>query len=199
MKAFLLHSITEESVSVGKVNMNRRRFVKLGALTTVGALCPVSLFAEFNRLLLPTRHLSIFHIHTEERLDITYCNQGQYSQEALTKINHILRDHYNGEVKPIDVPLIDFLSAIAMKLEISSPFHIISGYRSPTTNGMLRKSGRNVARNSLHMQGKAVDISLPGCDLLSLRQTALDLNGGGVGYYPYRNFIHVDTGRVRFW
>jgi uncharacterized protein YcbK (DUF882 family) len=189
----------EENVRVGQVNMNRRRFIKFGALTTVAALCPVSLFAEFNRLLLPTRHLSIFHIHTKQRLDITYCNHGQYSQEALTKINHILRDHYNSEVKPIDARLIDFLSAIATKLETSSPFHIISGYRSPTTNTELRKRGRTVARNSLHMQGKAVDICLPGCDLLSLRQTALDLNGGGVGYYPYRNFIHVDTGRVRFW
>ena len=186
-------------MSVGQVNMNRRRFIKLGALTTVAAVYPVSLFAEFNRFLLPTRHLSVFHIHTEERLDITYCNQGQYSQEALTKINHIMRDHYNGEVKSINIPLIDFLSAIAMKLETSLPFHIISGYRSPTTNAMLRKRSRKVARNSMHMQGKAVDISIPGCDLLSLKQTALDLNVGGVGYYPYRNFIHVDTGRVRFW
>ena len=179
--------------------IDRREFLKLGVLAAVAGLSPVPAFGVPGRFPSSVRTLSFFNTHTGETLDAAYCIKGRYCPEALMRINHILRDHRTGEIAPIDPELLDLLHALSRKIGTRSPFHVISGYRSPATNAKLRRRSRNVATNSLHMEGKAVDICLPDRDLRSLRQAALDLSRGGVGFYPGPNFVHVDVGRVRFW
>lgn len=150
-----------------------------------------------------TRALSFVHTHTAEKLAIEYCCDGQYEPKALAKLNHLLRDFRTGEVKPIDPKLFDLLHELSTELGAEdAPYHIISGFRSPVTNQMLRARGgahTGVATTSLHMVGKAMDIRLPDVKLKSLREAAASLKRGGVGYYPSSNFVHVDTGRVRYW
>lgn len=179
--------------------IDRREFLKMGALAAVAGVSPARSFGALASVSPPVRRLSFFHTHTEETLDVAYCVRGRYCPEALQVINRILRDHRTGEIASIDPGLLDLLHALSRRVGTPSPFHIISGYRSPVTNARLRDRSRNVARYSLHMAGKAVDIRLPDCDLGSLRQAALDLKRGGVGFYPGSNFVHVDVGRVRFW
>ena len=145
------------------------------------------------------RSLSFYHEHTQETLTIDYFKQGMYSKKALGKINYFLRDFRSGDIHPISTDLIDMLYVISRDLRISRPFHIISGYRSPLTNGLLRKKKRNVAKHSYHMFGKAVDIKLPGMRLDKLRHAAMKLKAGGVGYYPDSAFVHVDVGPIRYW
>jgi uncharacterized protein YcbK (DUF882 family) len=179
--------------------IDRREFLKLGVLAAVAGFSPVPAFGVAERFSSSVRTLSFFNTHTGETLDATYCIRGRYCPETLLRINHILRDHRTGEIAPIDPDLLDLLHALSWKVGTRSPFHIISGYRSPGTNAKLHARSRNVATNSLHMEGKAVDICLPDRDLRSLRQAAQDLSRGGVGFYPGPNFVHVDVGRVRFW
>ena len=146
------------------------------------------------------RSLSFYQTHTGERLTITYQVNGNYEPEALKKINHIMRDHRNNKEHPIDPKLIDYLFDLLTAVNNHGKVHIISGYRSPDTNKMLRSQGEGgVAKGSLHMQGKALDCRLPGTDTKTLRETALSMKRGGVGYYPDLDFIQIDTGRVRFW
>lgn len=150
----------------------------------------------------PIRALSFVHTHTAERMEIAYAVGGQYQADALAQLNHLLRDFRTGEVKPIDPKLFDLLHELTMELGNDTPFHIISGYRSPHTNRMLQARGganTGVASKSLHMVGKAMDIRVPDVKLKTLREAAADLKRGGVGYYPSSNFVHVDTGRVRYW
>ncbi|HHO59512.1 MAG TPA: DUF882 domain-containing protein, partial [Thiotrichales bacterium] len=104
-----------------------------------------------------------------------------------------------GDIHPMDTDLLDLLVTLNHKLGGKQPFQIISGYRSPKTNAALHRKSNGVAVRSLHMQGKAIDIRLPGCKLAELRRAALNCRRGGVGYYPKSNFVHVDTGRVRHW
>ena len=145
------------------------------------------------------RRLALHNLHTGERVRATYWDGQQFIPESLDQINRVLRDHRSGEVYPMEAGLLDLLHRLADTVDASNPFEVISGYRSPATNTNLRKNTGGVARNSLHMQGKAIDIRLPGCNLAQLRKAALALRGGGVGYYPKSGFIHVDTGRVRRW
>ena len=145
------------------------------------------------------RQLAFHNTHTGERLKVTYWESGRYQRDALREINHVLRDHRRNEVRRIDKNLLDQLFIVRKKLGTSRPMHVISGYRSPKTNAMLRKSGRRVARRSLHMSGRAIDIRVPGRSLNKVRLAALSVQAGGVGYYPGPNFVHMDTGRVRRW
>jgi uncharacterized protein YcbK (DUF882 family) len=150
----------------------------------------------------PERVLSFFNTHTGERLKTAYCGGGTYRPDALSEINHILRDFRANEIKPIDPKLLDLLHELGGTLETDQAIHIISGYRSPVTNAQLRERGGSntgVASHSLHIDGKAIDIRIPGVRLENLRAAARSLKLGGVGYYPSSNFVHVDTGRVRFW
>jgi uncharacterized protein YcbK (DUF882 family) len=185
--------------------MNRREFLGFGAAAAAAALVPsraqgaVAGRTEARRV---ERVLSFFNTHTGERLRCAYCSDGDYQPDALQEINHILRDFRANEIKPIDPKLLDLLHELGGTLETDQPFHIISGYRSPHTNAMLRARGgeqTGVASGSLHMVGKAIDIRVPGVQLDHLRQAARALKIGGVGYYPSSNFVHVDTGRVRHW
>ena len=181
---------------------NRRSFLGYGAAATAAALVPGRAQAATAVSKRPERVLSFFHTHTGERLKIAYCCDGVYQPEALTQLNHLLRDFRVDLEKPIDPKLFDLLHELSGTLETDQPYHIISGYRSPETNSMLRERGGShtgVATQSLHMVGKAMDIRVPGVKLDHLRSAAASLKLGGVGFYPSSNFVHVDTGRVRYW
>lgn len=152
-------------------------------------------------LALPTpRVLTFAHLHTAERLQVEYSDGVRYLPDALAAVNRLLRDFRTGDVHEIDPKLLDLLHGLHTAAGSTRPFEIISGYRSPRTNAMLRHTGGGgVASGSLHMRGQAIDIRLPDVPLASLRDAALALARGGVGYYPTSNFVHVDTGRVRRW
>ena len=146
-----------------------------------------------------TKVLAFRHLHTDEKLRITYWKDGAYDPSALNRINYLLRDFRNGEVYPIKPSLLDLLHEVRTKAGSDGVFEIISGYRSPRTNAMLASFSRGVAHHSLHMQGKAIDVRLEGTSLSRLQRTALSLGRGGVGYYPRSDFVHMDVGRIRRW
>ncbi|WP_438971875.1 DUF882 domain-containing protein [Methylophaga sp.] len=174
----------------------RRRFLQIGIGATASFAMP-SAFA--NMLKQPERSISLLNLHTGEKVKATYWAEGAYQASELSAINRVLRDHRTGDINEIDNNLIEMLNLLHHKMQSKQPFHVISGYRSPKTNAMLRKNGDGVAKKSLHMLGQAIDIRLPGSELNALQKSALDLRVGGVGYYPGSDFIHVDTGRVRQW
>lgn len=163
-------------------------------LSSAFVLTPRSSFALSN-----VRKLKFYHTHTGEKLAIDYFDGKQYIPDALDEINQYLKDFRTGEAHTMDARLLDVLYQLQVKVDKPGTFEIISGYRSPKTNAKLRNKSKGVARNSLHMQGKAVDIRLAGFDTGKLNKAARSLSSGGVGYYPKSNFIHVDTGRVRTW
>jgi uncharacterized protein YcbK (DUF882 family) len=177
--------------------LSRRGFLKLGAAALLAASVPGKALANIAST--PERTLSFYHLHTGEQLNATYWADGSYQQQGLAEIYNLLRDFRTGVVNPIDTQLLDLLHDLALKLDVNKPFHVISGYRSPKTNAMLAKNSSGVAKHSLHMDGLAVDIRLPGRDLSSLHRAALSMKAGGVGYYPVSDFVHVDVGRVRQW
>ena len=181
-------------------SLNRRSFLGYGALATAAAMVPGRAHAAVSKR--PERILSFFHTHTGERLSTAYCAAGDYIPSALKSVNTLLRDFRVNQIKPIDPDLLDLLFELNGTLGTAQPFHVISGYRSPVTNAMLKERGgahSGVASHSLHMEGKAIDIRVPGVKLDHLRDAAKSLKIGGVGYYPASNFVHVDTGRVRYW
>jgi uncharacterized protein YcbK (DUF882 family) len=179
--------------------LSRRSFIGVVFFSGLASLSPCPVLAAIRDCILPERSLSLYNPNTRESLHTTYWSNGRYQQKALSEINHIMRDRRTGEIKPIHTDLLDLLYAIGTDLKTQEPFHIISGYRSSKTNALLRKYSKNVAKNSLHIQGKAADIRLPGCRLSSLRREVLNLKGGGVGYYPRHKFIHIDIGPIRYW
>ena len=177
---------------------SRRDFLTIGTGLLATCLGPATGWSA----LLPDRSrrsLSLFNTHTSERLGVCYFENGAYCPDAMKRINHILRDHRTGDLEAMDTRLMDLLFTVNQRLGTGSPFHIISGYRSPRTNARLRKQSSGVAKFSYHMLGRAIDIRLPGCDTHKLRQTCLDLKRGGVGYYPRSDFVHLDTGAFRTW
>jgi uncharacterized protein YcbK (DUF882 family) len=182
---------------------SRRRLLKLGLLTAAATALPRrSLAADTTITRAVDRRLSFLNTHTGEDLDALYCCGGEYVPDALASINHILRDFRVNEARPIDPRLLDLLHRLGDELGVRKPYHVISGYRSPKTNAMLRAKGGSttgVASRSLHMVGKAIDVRVPGVDLVRVRDTARRLRIGGVGYYPASDFVHVDVGRVRYW
>lgn len=149
--------------------------------------------------LLAPRMLGMVNTHTGEKLQIRYFEAGQYVPAALSRLNHLLRDHRSGESAAIDPRLFDQLHALARCAECEPHFEIISGYRSPASNARLHAQSKGVATNSLHMQGRAIDVRLSGTTCRSLRDLALAMQSGGVGYYAKSDFVHLDTGRVRTW
>jgi uncharacterized protein YcbK (DUF882 family) len=145
------------------------------------------------------RRLAFDNLHTGEKLDVAYWENGAYVPGALAAVNHVLRDHRNNEIHQIDPELLDLLTALSRRLETGPRFEVISGYRSPATNAMLHAESAEVAKSSLHTVGKAIDIRMAGLNLAYLHGAALSLDMGGVGYYPSSDFVHVDVGRVRRW
>lgn len=145
------------------------------------------------------REISLYNSHTNELVRSVFWAEGQYVPGALDEINYVLRDHHTGEIAQMDTGLLELLYTLRNHLEVNEPFHVVSAYRSHSTNEYLRKRNRRVAKNSMHLYGKAVDIRIPGCGLTTLRDAALDLQRGGVGYYRRSNFVHVDVGPLRHW
>jgi uncharacterized protein YcbK (DUF882 family) len=191
-------------MSDGPETLGRRRFLGLGAaalaLPFLGRLAAFASPGPLDAPLPLDRGLSFYNTHTAEAADIEYCQSGCIVPQSLDKINHILRDTRTGEIKDIDVRLLDLLNTLARTIPTDEPFHVISGYRSPATNTYLRThGGGGVASKSLHLVGKAIDIRVPGVKLRDLYRKALDLQGGGVGIYPGSDFVHIDVGRVRTW
>jgi uncharacterized protein YcbK (DUF882 family) len=145
------------------------------------------------------RKLSFDNVHTGEKLAAVYWQDGRYLIDSLREIDYELRDFRTGDVYAIDPRLLDLLYQLRQELTYHGPVHVISGYRCPATNAMLAARSKQVAKNSYHMLGMAIDIRLPGRPLEELRDAAILLGRGGVGYYPESDFVHVDTGPVRFW
>lgn len=146
---------------------------------------------------LPERTLNAYNVHTDESLEITYFSEGSYDAGALEKINHLLRCHYTNEVHPIDTGVLDLLCGINDRLGVDRQIEIISAYRSPEYNDILRTQSRNVARNSFHLQGLAIDFTVSGAGQKSLARIAKSFFAGGVG--KYEEFVHIDVGPVRYW
>jgi uncharacterized protein YcbK (DUF882 family) len=145
------------------------------------------------------RRIVLLNLHTNEHLDIEYFRDGEYVAAAQAKIEHVLRDHRNGEAHPIDPALMDYLVDVADKLGTEARFAVISGYRSPESNEKLRERSSGVAQRSLHMQGRAIDVRMAGIDCADLASLAENLQRGGVGYYRASDFVHLDTGALRTW
>lgn len=179
---------------------SRRRFLAIGAgaFVTAAGMTSRSVFAQ-SAIITPERTLSFYNLHTGENLKTAYWVEGEYIPESLSDINHLLRDFRNDEIKPINLGLLNLLHDITQRLGTSKPIQLISGYRSPSTNAKLHDRSSGVAKHSLHMDGMAADIRIPGHDLSELHKVAAAMQGGGVGYYPKSDFVHVDVGRVRYW
>jgi uncharacterized protein YcbK (DUF882 family) len=145
------------------------------------------------------RRLLIQNPHTDESFADVYWSRGQYVEPALRRIDWVMRDFHRDAVEPIDPSLLDLLHRLAKAVEAENPVRILSGYRTPETNRLLRGEGFSTAKNSQHLYGKAADISIEGVRLRDLRRAALDQEAGGVGLYPRDGFVHVDVGPVRTW
>jgi uncharacterized protein YcbK (DUF882 family) len=178
--------------------IGRRRMMGMGlAVAAAGALAPAGAWASLPQA--PERSLAFHNTHTDESLKATYWKNGNADHGALADINRILRDFRTGDVFQMDVKLLDLLTELHRRTGSKQPFQIISGYRSPKTNATLAAESNGVAKHSLHMDGMAIDIRLADVPLQKLHDTAVAMKVGGVGIYPQSNFVHVDTGRVRYW
>jgi uncharacterized protein YcbK (DUF882 family) len=176
--------------------MNRRQFLSTAMLTAAGMTLQLPTICRATAV---CRSLSFYHTHTGEKLDIAYGNAGGYDPHALTRINYLLRDFRTGEERPIDPKLLDILFDVRRNFGGQGTFEVISGYRSPKTNKQLCARSSGVAKHSLHMVGKAIDVRLTGVRTKKIQQCALALQRGGVGFYAKSDFVHLDTGRVRCW
>jgi uncharacterized protein YcbK (DUF882 family) len=181
-----------------KSNMSRRRFLQ-GMVLTVPSVLLLAKPSLGVATVSETRSLSFRHLHTNEKLSIGYYANNHYLHESLNKINYFLRDFRSGEEYPMDPRLLDLLFSIQQATGSRGKYEIISGYRSPSTNAMLRGKSKGVAKRSLHMQGKAIDIRLTDVGIDKVRHAAIALKTGGVGIYRKSNFVHLDTGRFRTW
>ncbi len=145
------------------------------------------------------RKLAFYNLHTEEKLSLTYFEDGQYVTDALQELNYLLRDHRSEDVYSIDLELYDMLYDLQSMLGGNKTLQVISAYRSPTTNAMLKRKSSGVAKKSLHMLGRAIDIRIEGVDSKVVQKASIAMSRGGVGYYRQSDFVHVDTGSVRNW
>lgn len=145
------------------------------------------------------RILRLYNTHTGESVRSLFWAEGQFIPDALQDINRLLRDHRNNKIAPIDPQLLLLLDKVSAQFGSQHVLHVISGYRSPESNAKLHENSSGVAKRSLHLEGKAIDVRIPGKDLAHLRKAAMAVRGGGVGYYPESQFVHLDTGRVRYW
>lgn len=178
--------------------IQRRAFLKSSLFLAAPSLS-IPVFAKTAQPATGERVLRLYNTHTGEKLKTTFWAEGQFIPDAMKDINKVLRDHRNNKVAQMDPELLLLLTQLNDKLENSRELHIISGYRSPESNAKLHAASGGVARRSLHMDAKAIDIRLPGKDLKMLHKAAMSLQGGGVGYYASSQFVHMDTGRVRYW
>lgn len=188
--------------------VDRRKFLEIGGLAVLGGALALSWpFGREALASLPARTtatpagrgLLLHNTHTGESGRCIFAARGGYLADGLAQANHLLRDHRTGDVHTIDPALLDLLHDLAERLGAPPEFEVISGYRSPATNALLRRSSQGVARHSYHMEGKAVDVRLRGVELPRLHRAALAMGRGGVGLYSGSRFVHMDTGPVRSW
>lgn len=181
---------------IAAVDLSRRRIIAgVGAASALTFVKSAWAMGETER----PRCLSLKNLHTGESCAAEFWAEGGYLSNGLNDIAKVLRDHRSGAVHPIDPELLDLLHKLQGTLGATSPFQVISGYRSPESNAKLAAASSGVAKRSMHMDGKAIDIRLPGVQLVNLHKAAKSLKGGGVGYYAASNFVHMDVGRVRYW
>ncbi|MCP5324748.1 MAG: DUF882 domain-containing protein [Oceanospirillaceae bacterium] len=182
------------------MEVNRRQFLQIAGACTSGLLLPQTLVhaAEMSVPQAPARHLKLLNIHTGERANVTYWENGQYLVDGLSEVFTLMRDHRRNEVAPIDLRLLDRLYQVTQRLETQREISLISGYRSPATNKTLRHESSGVAEHSLHMSGKAMDFRIPGLHLGHVHKAVLASGRGGVGYYQ-SGFLHMDVGSPRHW
>lgn len=176
--------------------VTRRQFLTHSGLLAAGLCLPAAARAA---LAAPAKSLSFYNTHTGEAARSVFWADGEYLPDGLAEINKVLRDHRSGEIAAIDPRLLTLLDQLTSITKPGGTLHVISGYRSPHTNQLLAEQSGGVAKRSLHMDGKAIDVRIPGLPLTQLRDCALALRGGGVGYYAQSQFVHLDTGRVRSW
>ena len=175
--------------------MTRRNFFKV--IATAAIAIPFSVQA--NTTILPEKNIKLYNTHTKEKIDTTYFKNGKYQIEELVKISKFLKDHRTGDIKAIDIDLIDFITSLKEEFQYESYVHVISGFRSEKTNKRLREKGAGVAKKSYHTKGQAIDIRMPGIKTKKISKAARKKEFGGVGYYKRSNFVHLDSGRVRSW
>ncbi|MDT8406451.1 MAG: YcbK family protein [Methylococcales bacterium] len=181
-------------------NQHRRRFLKtLAGCAVAGGMAIPEAYAAKSRY--PShKALALANLHTGEKIKAVYFEHGRYLPDAIKEIEWLMRDYRTDQAHRIDRALLDQIHELKRRLGVShKPVQILSGYRSPFTNKQLRKQSRGVAKNSLHMQGRAVDLQIEGVSVSRLRAAALTMRKGGVGYYPGSGFVHIDTGAVRTW
>jgi uncharacterized protein YcbK (DUF882 family) len=191
--------VFERAQDAGVVDLPTRRMALRAGLGLVAAMAtPIPVFAKALATK-PSREISFVNLHTGEKLKAEYVHNGAYVPSALRAISVLMRDHHNNKIHPIDPHLIDVAHMLHNRVRSNVPLNIVCGYRSPETNAMMHEISAGVAVHSMHIEGKAMDIRLPGTHLRLLKQTALALNLGGVGYYPEDEFLHIDTGAKRHW
>lgn len=177
---------------------SRRAFLTRVGIAAAGALLLPSTDA-FAKTISRERRLTLYNTNTDEELSIVCCPQQHYDRKLLHRFNQFLRDHRTDQAHPMDPALIDLLYAVSVLTRSSGEYQIISGYRAPETNQMLRKLSHGVAEHSLHMEGKAIDLRMADISTRIIQKAALALQQGGVGYYRASDFVHMDTGAVRSW
>ena len=198
MKIAARHFCTPDSARLYDEAMNPRRAFLKQSVLLASALGGASL-ARGAVAAPGERSLRLYNTHTGESLRSVFWAEGEFLPAALGDINQLLRDHRNDQIAPIDPQLLLLLDQLGARFGDSPLYHVISGYRSPASNQLLAARSNGVARHSMHMEGRAIDIRLPGQALSALHQAALAAHGGGVGYYPDSQFVHLDTGRLRRW
>jgi uncharacterized protein YcbK (DUF882 family) len=178
---------------------SRRSFLKSAGAWGGGLALLGSTAAAALGVVPDNRAVSFIHTHTGEKLTARYFEDGEYRPDCLCEVNHLLRDFRTGDEFPIDPSLLDILFVLRVTAQSDAPYQVISGYRSPATNALLRQHSEGVAEHSLHLEGRAIDVRLEGQSTKKLAEIARALGRGGVGFYPASDFVHVDTGRVRAW
>ena len=189
----------QDSNESGKA-LNRRDILKMGLAGFLGSIVPLAMPGQAEAITnFAAWKISFRNAHTNESFSGVYRVGNRYLPEAFDRINYVLRDFRTNEVFPMDPRVIDLVKVVQDKSKPGRTLEVLSGYRSPKTNSMLRGASTGVARNSFHMYGQAMDIRMPGYSTRKLRDIAKRQKVGGVGYYSKSNFIHVDTGEVRSW
>ena len=201
MKRFINPSdlLEKNRIAADQFDSDRRGFLKAGMFMTAALGFWTPEIAQASTGAANGRVLHFTNVHTGEKFQGEYWSNGRYLPGAFSEIKSVMRDYRTNEKFPIDPRLMDILYVLQHRVENFQPYEVFSGYRCEATNAKLRRVSRGVAAHSLHMTGQACDLNLPGTHLKSVRQAAITLRSGGVGYYPVSDFVHVDTGRVRYW
>ncbi|WP_286238405.1 DUF882 domain-containing protein [Neptuniibacter halophilus] len=175
----------------------RRKLIK--AIGGFSALSTIPVTAQGKVHSVKDQALNLINLHTGESIHSTFFSEGQFQRSSLKELDHLLRDHRNGQIHKMDTALLSLLGDLQLQFGAEKPIHVISAYRSPETNAMLSQKSSKVAKKSYHMRGMAIDIRIPGVELKDLHHAALKAKAGGVGLYTRSNFVHLDVGRVRRW